>query len=218
MVESASCTMAGTQVGISRARFYILLLFSLFTMEQCANWNTFGPIAASAKVRLLYILFFPTSCLDSILLVKCDNCKPDQYWPVWLHSVCGSLHLSSLQKSQVGLLHTLSAHAFILMIQVVCDSWMLHDHDRCLAKVHPPGVPHHIPIQLHNSLLPLCLLHLHSRAHSHVSSSPDHSLLVSTQGEEYSNLCGAAIQCSGSVLHIGARDCCRSFRGSWDSL
>ena len=30
-------------------RWYILLLFSLFTMWSCAIWNTFGPIAASAK-------------------------------------------------------------------------------------------------------------------------------------------------------------------------
>jgi len=30
-------------------RFYILALFSIFTMEQCANWNTWGPVAASAK-------------------------------------------------------------------------------------------------------------------------------------------------------------------------
>ena len=51
MVESASGAMVGPQVGLSRVRFYILLLFSLFTMEQCANWNTFGPIAASAKVQ-----------------------------------------------------------------------------------------------------------------------------------------------------------------------
>merc|ERR1739838_665760 len=50
MVESASGAMDGPQVGLSRVRFYILLLFSLFTMEQCANWNTFGPIAASAKI------------------------------------------------------------------------------------------------------------------------------------------------------------------------
>merc|ERR1711892_1351676 len=43
-------TMVETQVGLSWARFYILTIFSLFTMEQCANWNTFGPIAASAKI------------------------------------------------------------------------------------------------------------------------------------------------------------------------
>merc|ERR1711892_850913 len=43
-------TMVETQVGLSWARFYILIIFSFFTMEQCANWNTFGPIAASAKI------------------------------------------------------------------------------------------------------------------------------------------------------------------------
>ena len=30
-------------------RWWILALFSLFTMEQCAIWNTFGPIAQSAE-------------------------------------------------------------------------------------------------------------------------------------------------------------------------
>lgn len=37
------------EVKIYWQRWYILALFSLFTMEQCAVWNTFGPIAASAK-------------------------------------------------------------------------------------------------------------------------------------------------------------------------
>ena len=30
-------------------RWYILALFSLFTMWSCSVWNTFSPIAASAK-------------------------------------------------------------------------------------------------------------------------------------------------------------------------
>ena len=30
-------------------RWYILALFSFFTMWSCAVWNTFSPIAASAK-------------------------------------------------------------------------------------------------------------------------------------------------------------------------
>jgi len=42
--------MAEPEVGVSWARFYVLILFSLFTMEQCANWNTFGPIALSAQI------------------------------------------------------------------------------------------------------------------------------------------------------------------------
>jgi len=34
---------------VSTWRFYILAVFSIYTMEQCASWNTWGPVAASAK-------------------------------------------------------------------------------------------------------------------------------------------------------------------------
>ena len=37
------------QVRVHWQRWWILALFSLFTMEQCAIWNTFGPIAQSAE-------------------------------------------------------------------------------------------------------------------------------------------------------------------------
>ena len=37
------------QVRVYWQRWWILTLFSLFTMEQCAIWNTFGPIAQSAE-------------------------------------------------------------------------------------------------------------------------------------------------------------------------
>ena len=37
------------QVRVHWQRWWILTLFSLFTMEQCAIWNTFGPIAQSAE-------------------------------------------------------------------------------------------------------------------------------------------------------------------------
>ena len=37
------------QVQVHWQRWWILALFSLFTMEQCAIWNTFGPIAQSAE-------------------------------------------------------------------------------------------------------------------------------------------------------------------------
>jgi len=34
---------------VFKRRFYILAVYSIVTMEQCANWNTWGPVAASAK-------------------------------------------------------------------------------------------------------------------------------------------------------------------------
>ena len=37
------------QVRVHWQRWWILTIFSLFTMEQCAIWNTFGPIAQSAE-------------------------------------------------------------------------------------------------------------------------------------------------------------------------
>ena len=49
-MKSATDPIIGPKVGVTNVRFYIILLFSVFTMEQCANWNNFGPIAASAKV------------------------------------------------------------------------------------------------------------------------------------------------------------------------
>ena len=47
MTEDASS--ATGQVRVYWQRWWILALFSLFTMEQCAIWNTFGPIAQSAE-------------------------------------------------------------------------------------------------------------------------------------------------------------------------
>ena len=41
------------EVRVYWQRWYILALFSLFTMEQCAIWNTFGPIAQSAEKVLV---------------------------------------------------------------------------------------------------------------------------------------------------------------------
>ena len=40
-------------------RWYILALFSLFTMWSCSIWNTFSPIAASAK-QVEFWFFLPT--------------------------------------------------------------------------------------------------------------------------------------------------------------
>ena len=48
MTEDASSATGG-QVRVYWQRWWILALFSLFTMEQCAIWNTFGPIAQSAE-------------------------------------------------------------------------------------------------------------------------------------------------------------------------
>ena len=48
MTEDAS-SVTGGQVRVYWQRWWILALFSLFTMEQCAIWNTFGPIAQSAE-------------------------------------------------------------------------------------------------------------------------------------------------------------------------
>ena len=47
MTEVVSCDTG--QVQVHWQRWWILALFSLFTMEQCAIWNTFGPIAQSAE-------------------------------------------------------------------------------------------------------------------------------------------------------------------------
>ena len=62
-------TMAEPEVGVSWTRFYILIIFSIFTMMQCANWNTFGPIASSAKVSIWSLSFSKPNFLDSVLLV-----------------------------------------------------------------------------------------------------------------------------------------------------
>ena len=48
-------TQEPVQVEVSRTRFYVLLLYCVFTMEQCANWNTYGPVAASAKVSFVLV-------------------------------------------------------------------------------------------------------------------------------------------------------------------
>merc|ERR1711953_1541559 len=63
-------------------RWYILLLFSIFTMWSCAVWNTFSPVAASAKevfgwtdstitlFTLWGTLDFPLFFFPSALLLK----------------------------------------------------------------------------------------------------------------------------------------------------
>ena len=52
-MESNQITKEPVQVEVSRTRFYVLLLYCVFTMEQCANWNTYGPVASSAKVSFV---------------------------------------------------------------------------------------------------------------------------------------------------------------------
>jgi len=48
-IPGTTQTETNSSTEVFTRRFYILAVFSIFTMEQCANWNTWGPVAASAK-------------------------------------------------------------------------------------------------------------------------------------------------------------------------
>merc|ERR1711892_340718 len=161
------------------------------------------PLHHGAVRQLEYVWSNCCFCQDSILLGQWDSCSTHQHWPVWLPSLCGAFYLSALQKSQV-----------------VCYTWLLHDHGRSLAKMHPLGLPLHTPPALHHHLLPVSLLHIYRWAYSYVSPSSAHSLLVSTQGKEHSYFSWTALKCSrsGAFLYIWVKSCIRTCRIFWDRL
>ena len=97
-------------------RWWILTLFSLFTMWQCAIWNTWGPVAETA----IQVWFFKVELQQHI-----------KYWSNhrhlagqkerWHCSICGA---SSHSSSPVQSRHTCS--------QLISDSLLFSPHSALL--------------------------------------------------------------------------------------